>query len=192
MRKLTPFVAAIIAALILFSALLAQTVLTGVVLKNANLRSGPGTSYALAGTVKAGQVIKIVGKTDDGSWYHLDSSQWIGAFLVKITSTITTTTTPGVTATATKAASAKPAGTATPAATATKAASKAAPTATQTPGAAAPTAVATNCDPSYPDFCIPPLPAKLTCKDIGRNNFTVLAPDPRRLDRDHDGIGCEK
>jgi hypothetical protein len=50
---------------------------------------------------------------------------------------------------------------------------------------------ASNCDPSYPDFCIaPPLP-DLNCKDIKRKNFTVLQPDPHKFDRDKDGIGCE-
>ncbi|HEY9909378.1 MAG TPA: hypothetical protein V6D18_17445 [Thermosynechococcaceae cyanobacterium] len=48
-----------------------------------------------------------------------------------------------------------------------------------------------NCDPSYPDFCIPPPPPDLDCKDIKQNNFRVLPPDPHRFDRDKDGIGCE-
>lgn len=49
-----------------------------------------------------------------------------------------------------------------------------------------------NCDPSYPDFCIPPPPPDLDCKDIPHKNFTVLPPDPHRLDgNDKDGIGCE-
>lgn len=48
------------------------------------------------------------------------------------------------------------------------------------------------CDPSYPDFCIPPLPAHLTCQDISAHNFTALQPDPHGFDRDHDGIGCEQ
>jgi len=48
-----------------------------------------------------------------------------------------------------------------------------------------------NCDPAYPDFCIPPSPPDLDCGDIDANNFTVLPPDPHRFDGDHDGIGCE-
>jgi micrococcal nuclease len=48
-----------------------------------------------------------------------------------------------------------------------------------------------DCDPSYPDFCIPsPLP-DLDCKDIPQKRFTVLQPDPHRFDGDKDGIGCE-
>jgi micrococcal nuclease len=50
----------------------------------------------------------------------------------------------------------------------------------------------TNCDPSYPDVCIPPAPPDLDCKDITHRNFRVLSPDPHRFDgRDNDGIGCE-
>ena len=48
-----------------------------------------------------------------------------------------------------------------------------------------------NCDPSYPDFCIPPPPPDLDCKDISQKRFTVLQPDPHRFDGDKDGIGCE-
>ena len=48
-----------------------------------------------------------------------------------------------------------------------------------------------NCDPSYPDFCIPSPPPDLNCGDIPQKRFTVLPPDPHRFDRDKDGIGCE-
>jgi len=49
----------------------------------------------------------------------------------------------------------------------------------------------TDCDPSYPDFCIPSPPPDLDCKDISKKRFTVLQPDPHRFDGDKDGIGCE-
>jgi len=49
----------------------------------------------------------------------------------------------------------------------------------------------TNCDPSYPDVCIPPPPPDLDCGDIPYRNFTVLPPDPHRFDPDRDGVGCE-
>jgi len=48
-----------------------------------------------------------------------------------------------------------------------------------------------NCDPSYPDFCIPSSPPDLDCGDISQKRFTVLQPDPHRFDGDKDGIGCE-
>lgn len=48
-----------------------------------------------------------------------------------------------------------------------------------------------NCDSSYPDFCIPPSPPDLDCKDIPQKRFTVLQPDPHKFDGDKDGIGCE-
>jgi micrococcal nuclease len=60
---------------------------------------------------------------------------------------------------------------------------------------AKPQAGSTACDPSYPDFCIPPSPPDLNCNSpvlAGRQNFTVLPPDPHRFDADHDGVGCER
>jgi hypothetical protein len=52
----------------------------------------------------------------------------------------------------------------------------------------------TGCDPAYPDerTCIAPgRPLDAPCSITDQRNFTVLAPDPRRLDADGDGIGCE-
>ena len=58
-------------------------------------------------------------------------------------------------------------------------------TATNTP------TTAPNCDPAYPDFCIPPPPPDLNCADINGNNFTVLPPDPHGWDGNNDGVGCQ-
>ena len=52
----------------------------------------------------------------------------------------------------------------------------------------------TGCDPAYPDArtCIAPgRPLAAPCSITDQRNFTVLAPDPRGLDADRDGIGCE-
>ena len=53
--------------------------------------------------------------------------------------------------------------------------------------------VTPNCDPSYPDFCIPPPPPDLDCGHVDPFNlgFRVLPPDPHGLDVDNDGVGCE-
>jgi len=52
-----------------------------------------------------------------------------------------------------------------------------------------------DCDPSYPDVCIPSPPPDLDCGEIrdkyGYRDIRVLQPDPHRLDREKDGIGCE-
>jgi len=48
-----------------------------------------------------------------------------------------------------------------------------------------------NCDPAYPDVCIPPPPPDLDCNQITYRNFRVLPPDPHHFDIDLDGIGCE-
>jgi len=52
-------------------------------------------------------------------------------------------------------------------------------------------AASSNCDPSYPDVCIPSPPPDLDCGDIPYRRFWVLPPDPHGFDRDNDGIGCE-
>ena len=49
-----------------------------------------------------------------------------------------------------------------------------------------------RCDPSYPDFCIPPPPPDLDCDDVNGINFTVRGSDPHDFDRDGNGIGCEQ
>ena len=51
-----------------------------------------------------------------------------------------------------------------------------------------------GCDPAYPDdeTCIPPGPPyNQGCAITEERRFTVLPPDPQRLDHDEDGIGCE-
>lgn len=48
-----------------------------------------------------------------------------------------------------------------------------------------------DCDPSYPDVCIPSPPPDLDCSDIIYRDFEVLQPDPHRFDGNYDGIGCE-
>lgn len=87
--KRKSLVAAFFVAILLYTSVFAQSV-TGTVTKNANLRAGPGTNYAVVGTVKQGQIVTIFGKNDAGTWYHLDGNKWIAAFLVN-----TTTKAPG-------------------------------------------------------------------------------------------------
>ena len=48
-----------------------------------------------------------------------------------------------------------------------------------------------NCDPSYPDFCIPSPPPDLDCPEIPHNNFKVVGSEPHGFDRDGDGKRCE-
>lgn len=48
-----------------------------------------------------------------------------------------------------------------------------------------------NCDPSYPDVCIPSPPPDLDCGDITFRGFKVLPPDPHNFDGNKDGVGCE-
>jgi micrococcal nuclease len=48
-----------------------------------------------------------------------------------------------------------------------------------------------DCDPSYPDHCIPPYPPDLDCGDVGVKNIIVVGEDPHGFDGDGDGVGCE-
>lgn len=48
-----------------------------------------------------------------------------------------------------------------------------------------------QCDPSYPDVCIPSPPPDLDCSQLTFRNFRVLQPDPHHFDPDKDGFGCE-
>lgn len=63
---------------------LAQSAPTsGVIVRSANLRAGPGTTYAISGAVKPGQDVTITAQNAAGDWYQLSTGQWIAAFLVK-------------------------------------------------------------------------------------------------------------
>lgn len=50
--------------------------------QGANLRSGPGTDYGVTGGVATNDVLDVVGKLADGSWYQLAGGAWIAASLV--------------------------------------------------------------------------------------------------------------
>jgi uncharacterized protein YraI len=99
--RYTGIVAAIVLALCLASITTAQTTMTGTVTRNANLRSGPGTTYAVSGAARAGDAVTIVDATAAGDWYELDSGKWIAAFLVELDDDNSGAATPTPTATAT-------------------------------------------------------------------------------------------
>ena len=50
-----------------------------------------------------------------------------------------------------------------------------------------------ECDPSYPDVCIPPIEVTgdLDCGQIDYRRFQVIPPDPHGFDAEGDGVGCE-
>ena len=48
----------------------------------ANLRNGPGTSYAIVGHVQTGQRLEIIGQDQSNHWFKLSNNTWIAAFLV--------------------------------------------------------------------------------------------------------------
>jgi hypothetical protein len=56
-----------------------------------------------------------------------------------------------------------------------------------------PVAVQTSCDPSYPDFWIPPMweVGDLDSADVADAWLTVIQPDGHGFDADYAGYGCE-
>ena len=57
-----------------------------VTVQNANLRTGPGTSYDVAGWAKEGDTLKIVKQSDDEMWLYVadgSDSVWISASIVE-------------------------------------------------------------------------------------------------------------
>jgi hypothetical protein len=56
----------------------------GTVNRNANLRAGPGTNYAVVGGAKAGQTVQILDTNAEQTWYQLVDQSWIAAFLVTL------------------------------------------------------------------------------------------------------------
>ena len=64
------------------------------VLSNVNLRSGPGTNYAIVGNVPANSEVTVIGRNEDGTWLQVESNAaeqvWVtsDADLVKIDQTL--------------------------------------------------------------------------------------------------------
>ena len=56
-----------------------------------------------------------------------------------------------------------------------------------------PASKSSQCDPSYPDVCIPPYDrvGDLDCADVPYSNFRVIGDDPHGFDGEGDGVGCE-
>lgn len=54
-----------------------------VVIKEANLRAGPGTEYERVGSVAPGERLELVARNSAGDWYQLANGAWIAAFLVE-------------------------------------------------------------------------------------------------------------
>lgn len=67
----------------------------GTVNRDANLRSGPGTTYPTAGNARKGALVTVVGISADGGWYKLETGVWIAIFLVDgFTGSVPTVTAP--------------------------------------------------------------------------------------------------
>lgn len=63
-----------------------------VVLRNANLRAGPGTMYPVVGAIAAGQEVFMQAQNAAGDWIELDTEDgtvWIAAFLLDLPAGLT-------------------------------------------------------------------------------------------------------
>ncbi|MBX3001621.1 MAG: SH3 domain-containing protein [Caldilineaceae bacterium] len=56
--------------------------ITTTVTSDANLRLGPGTTYNVAAGVTAGTVITLAGRNVTGTWYLLETGNWVSATLL--------------------------------------------------------------------------------------------------------------
>jgi hypothetical protein len=69
-----------LALLLPASPLLAQetpTAAQATVIRNANLRAGPGTNYAVVGKASAGELLDVVATNGAGDWFKLADGNWI-------------------------------------------------------------------------------------------------------------------
>ena len=148
------------------------------------VRNGPGTGYPQTGVLKQGTRVVLWGISQDQAWFQHEQGWSSAAYM---TTEADTSSLPVVLA--------EPQPTSAPPPT-TKP-----PTSAPQPVAPRPTIVKppptnppaqSNCDPSYPDFCLPRGIGDLDCPDIPYRRFRVLPPDPHRFDGDFDGIGCER
>jgi len=86
-RSLKPSIGlmtAVFATYLFFSVAFGQAATIGMVNRQANLRAGPGTSYAVNGQAAQDQLVTIIDKNPAGDWYKLTGGQWIAAFLVNV------------------------------------------------------------------------------------------------------------
>jgi uncharacterized protein YraI len=162
----------------------APTEITASATVDLKIRSGPGTAYPQVGTLAQGTIVRLLGVSQDKTWFQHERGWSSAEFLT------TEIDTSGLTVVLVKA----PPPTAVPP---TIAPIVIQPTAIPQPIAPPPTAVIqqapppSNCHPSYPTVCIPPSPPDLDCGQISFRRFAVAGSDPHGFDGDSDGVGCE-
>lgn len=146
---------------------------TAKVSKTANVRTYPSTtSGAIITTVSAGEEVLLLSKIPGGTWYMVLTPNarkgYISASLLQMSDEVFASI---------EIEAAAPAPPRQPAPRPVK--------------PVRPVAPAANCEPSYPDICIPIGSPDLDCPDMSVRRFRVIGSDPHRFDGDGDGIGCE-
>lgn len=185
----------------------------------ANLRQGPGTSFAIVGRQEPGRTIEIKARNQAGDWFQLTGGEWIFGNLISArpqclptgqTEVEVPTSTPArpqcdpsypdvciappppdldcaqVPYTSFRVVGADPHNL-----DGNKDGVACEPAPTPIPPPPAIVTRSGNCDPSYPDVCIPPYPPDLDCGQINFRRFRVIGADMHGFDGDGDGVGCE-
>ncbi|MCO6453206.1 MAG: SH3 domain-containing protein [Caldilineales bacterium] len=97
----------------------ASGILATVLPNRLNLRAGPGVDQAVAGSMTAGELVTIIGRTGDGAWYQVETSAgrqgWAAARYLQLTGDadavpVTGTSTSAVPAPAASSGGVSPAG----------------------------------------------------------------------------------
>lgn len=85
MRRYLALLLATLALFVWTGAAFAQVPTAGTVNARANVRSGPGTTNAVVGSLTPGTSVTISSCNTDCSWYQIGPDRWIAAFLVTTT-----------------------------------------------------------------------------------------------------------
>ncbi len=155
----------------------------------ARVRKGPGTGFAINANLTKDTPLTVYGRTPKGDWLQVRTPTraggWISAGLVRLNVPVgqvpVASEHPGW-----RPAAPRPAARRRPRRSPSARAEGARRRSSRRPSPGG------NCDPSYPDVCIPSPPPDLDCGEISFRRFRVIGADPHRFDGDHDGIGCEK
>lgn len=145
------------------------------------IRSGPGKNFSSAGSYSGGDCMDINGRNSEATWLKT-AKGWISAYYIDVQGDLSKLPVKSVSTPSLPNAITVKTNTPIPLVSPTKAI-KLAPT--KQPKRS-------NCDPAYPDVCIPPFPPDLDCNQINYCSFRVLSPDPHGFDGDGDGWGCER
>ena len=161
-----------------------------------NVRSGPGTDYGIVTALTAGQSAIVIGRNAAGDWLHIEQG-WVNTGVVAVVGDASQVAVVEIAAPVVQDVPVP----AQPEATIAVVDAGPAPAPLATVAvvvAEVPTVApvglvpqpAGNCDPAYPDVCLPSAP-DLDCGPAYARIKVVIHPDPHGFDKDGNGVGCE-